>query len=223
MKTLITTVAATLKKTTGRFALTAALAGAAAASTAGAHERDGVKIRGDLRPACVEVRPVRVEVRPIVEVRPVVIETERREWVEARFEERQTKFFVEPVYQTVPGEKVFIEPVYHTVVDRIRREPIVREEKVRVFVPAVWIEREGQCHKRERILIGAHYDVKCETVIVRAGFVEEVARQELVAAGHWQCGPDRQVLVTAGHFEVKCERICVTPAHWEVRPAICVR
>lgn len=208
----------------------------------------------------VECRPVRpvievpvcAPVRPVVVVEPVI----ERRWIAACFEERKThiwiepvyrtipgeKFFVEPVYRTIPGEKFFVEPVYKTVVDRVWREPVIREEKIKTIIPAVWIEREvvDNCHchpvRIEKVLIPARYEVKCQKVVVCAAHFDEIGRQELVCAGRWERRPDQTVLVTAGrwesrpdqtvlvcagHYETRCERVCVTPAHWET--PVCVR
>jgi len=118
----------------------------------------------------------------------------RRVWINAVYENRETKVWVEPVYRTecVP---VFVNEYFETKIDRVWIEPAYEVREV------VRFDHGRRCLSRERVL-------------VRAGGWQNVERRVCVPA-HYR-NEDRQVLVTAGHFECRTDQVCVREGHWNV-------
>jgi hypothetical protein len=138
-----------------------------------------------------------------------------------RYEERQVRVWVEPVYKTV-CDRVWVEPEYRTVCDRVWREPVVRIECERVWVPARyeehWVTRVDCRGWRERVcervcVEPGHFDERRHEVVVKPGCWETVERRELVCAGHWKT-VERQELVCDGHYEWRTERVKVADGGW---------
>lgn len=141
-----------------------------------------------------------------------------------RYEERQVRVWVEPVYKTV-CDRVWVGPEYRTVSDRVWREPIVRIECERLWVPARyeehWITRVDRrgCRERvcERVCVEpGHFDERRHEVVVKPGCWETVERRELVCEGHWKT-IERQELVCDGHYEWRTERVRVADDGWRDR------
>jgi len=133
-----------------------------------------------------------------------------------RYEERQTRVWVEPVYRTV-CDRVWVEPVYKTVCDRVWHEPVVRTECERVWVPACFevrtVTRRDECGRplrvRERVEVApGHFEERRHEVVVRPGYYETVERRELACDGHWDT-VERRELVCDGHYEWRTERVKV--------------
>src|ERR1700685_1973961 len=111
MNAIVNSLGGMFRNTTGRLLLGAALASAGTGSTARAH--DDINLDLDLRHGHAVI--------------------EQRHFVPGAFEERQTRVWGEPVYQTVPGARVWVEPVYRTVVDHVWHEPVTQDNAVQVL------------------------------------------------------------------------------------------
>jgi hypothetical protein len=125
-----------------------------------------------------------------------------------RVEERATRVWVEPVYQTV-SDRHWVEPVYRTVTEHVWVAPVTQTVNDRVWVPerverrdVVRYEHGRRFVRDERVVTPGHYENTQREVAVTPGHYEDVQRQECVTEGHWE---------TVTHQE------CVTPGHWETR------
>lgn len=118
------------------------------------------------------------------------------EHCEPRYEERQVR--------------VWVPPVYRTVTDRKWCPPVYRTECERVWVPDRWEYREVRHRDRYGRLV-----VCQERVLVCAGHYETRDRQVCVSDGRWETC-ERQELVCEGRWEYRTERVRVADA--EVEP-----
>ncbi|HEY8665830.1 MAG TPA: hypothetical protein VIL86_04150 [Tepidisphaeraceae bacterium] len=142
---------------------------------------------------------------------------------EPRYEERETRVWVEPVYRT-DCQRVWVQPVYRTVCDRVWVAPVTQTVCDRVWIPDRYEDRRVEHYQHGRCVVviehclveRGHWAEQQRQVVVRDGYYQNVERQELVCDGHWD-NVDRQVLVTPGHWEGRGERVATEyrPSIWE--------
>ena len=96
--------------------------------------------------------------------------------------------------------RVWVPPVYRTVVDRKWVEPVYRTEVERVWVPERVEEREVRYRDH------GHWHTRIERVVIEPGHFESVERRVCVSEGRWETC-ERQELVRAGHYEVRTQHV----------------
>ncbi len=102
-----------------------------------------------------------------------------------RCERRETRVWVEPVYQTV-CDRVWVAPACQTVTERVWVPDRYEERQV---VRGYGWDRRVVC---ERVLVQpAHYELQNHEVQVSSGYWTNVERQVCVAPGHWETRVDR--------------------------------
>jgi len=152
--------------------------------------------------------------------------------------DRETRYWVAPVYQTVTDrvfveavyqdrvDRVWVEPVYQDRVERFWVEPIYQVRHERVLVPEVWEVREVRkidtytgrtVIVKDRILVKAsYYETRDVRVCVAQGHWDERHTRVCVSEGRWQENHTR-VCVTEGHWQVVDRQVLVSEGHWDTR------